>query len=103
MRAHSLLRLLVVVTACFSVLGSAVAETFGNFTYSSDGTSVTITGHANIGLASVVIPAEINGVPVRTISSMGLYSPTGLRATVTSITIPEGVTTIGSSAFYSFT
>lgn len=105
MRAHSLLRPLVFVAACFSVLGSAVAETFGNFEYTSDGTSVTIIRHANVVVPSIVVPAEINGLPVRTITALRstLGASLALRGSVTSITIPEGVTTIGPSAISSFT
>ncbi len=105
MRAPSLLRPLAIVAACFSVMGSAVAETFENFSYTFDGTSVTITSHANVAVSSIVVPAEIDGLPVRTISMLRSASLVGsalLRANVTSITIPEGVTTIGPSAMSSF-
>jgi hypothetical protein len=105
MHAHSLFRPLAFAAACFTVVTSAVADTFGNFTYTSDGTSVTITGHANIAVSSIVFPAEINGVPVRTIARLGPQIPTQtpLRQNVQSVTIPEGVTTIDPSAFIYFT
>lgn len=105
MRAHSLLRPLVLIAAGFSVMGSAIAQTFGNFTFMSDGTSVTITNHANVAVSSIDIPAEINGLPVRTISRLatGVAGSAILRGSVQSITIPEGVTTIGQSAIPNFT
>jgi hypothetical protein len=91
------------MAACFSVMGTAIADTFGNFIYTSDGTSVTITGHANVAMTSLVIPAEINGVPVRTISGFNTGAPpTNLKNSVTSVTIPDSVTTIGLLAFRDF-
>lgn len=104
MRTNSLLRPLVVIAASFSVMGSAFAATFGNFTYTSDGTSVTITGHANVATPSLVIPVQINGVPVRSISSLADPNLLGnaLKNSVTSVTIPEGVTSIGDNAFSQF-
>jgi hypothetical protein len=103
MHTRTLLRPLVFIAAGLSVAGSALADTFGNFTYTSDGTSVTITNYANVAVDSIVIPAEIDGVPVRTISRMS--NPLGgvLRSSLQSITIPEGVTTIGPNAFKEFT
>ena len=100
-----LFRPFVFIAACFSLAGSVLAETFGNFTYTSDGTSVTITSHANVAVKSIQVPAEINGVPVRTIAALRSSSSTQsttLRGSVTSITIPEGVTTIGPSAMDAF-
>ena len=105
MRVHSPFRPFVFIAACFSLAGSVLAETFGNFTYTSDGTSVTITSHANVAVSSIQVPAEINGVPVRTITSLrvsSLNQSATLRTNVASITIPEGVTTIGPSAISAF-
>ena len=88
------------IAACLTLAGSCLAQTFGNFTYTTDGTSVTITGHSLVAVPSLVIPAEIGGVPVRTVSSLshvpsGTFINGALAGSVTSLTIPEGVTTLG--------
>lgn len=59
-----------------------------------DAASNTITGYAVNGPRDVVIPAMINGVPVRHIGLLA-FSDTGL----TSLSLPEGLLTIGPSAF----
>ncbi|WP_230670147.1 PKD domain-containing protein [Methanosarcina barkeri] len=75
-----------------------VAEPVDNFTYLSDGTSVTITGYSGPG-GDVVIPSTIGNLPVTAISDSVFKSNTN----ITSVTIPDSVTTIGSSAFYGCT
>lgn len=95
MHSHSFLRPLAVLSACVSVMGTAVAETFGNFDYALNGAEVIITGHANVATPNLVIPAEINGLPVRQISSLG--GGATFRGSVTSVTIPEGVTTLNNT------
>jgi hypothetical protein len=58
------------------------------------GKTITITGYQ--GAASdVVIPAEINGIPVRAIGEKAFYN----RSSLTSISIPDSVTAIGDYAF----
>jgi uncharacterized delta-60 repeat protein len=66
-----------------------------DFTYTSDGTSLTITGYTGSG-GAVVIPANIGGVPVSALGT-NCFS---YRFTVTSITIPNGVVTVGYNAFH---
>ena len=84
-------------------LGFAEAATFENLTYTTDGTSVTITSCSGTP-TSITIPSEIEGLPVNAITGLGSPSgPVGPRTTVTSITIPEGVTTIGLQVFRNFT
>ncbi|AAM07629.1 leucine-rich repeat protein [Methanosarcina acetivorans] len=75
-----------------------VAEQVDNFTYTSDGTSVTITGYSGPG-GDVVIPSTIGDLPVTAISGSVFKSNTNIN----SVTIPDSVTTIGSSAFYGCT
>jgi hypothetical protein len=83
----------------FLFLGQAAAQTFENFAFTSTPTSVTITGYSGSPPASLVIPAQIAGLPVRSITGLGSVAPTSaLRSTVTSITIPDGVTTISGGA-----
>ncbi|MES2922435.1 MAG: leucine-rich repeat protein [Verrucomicrobiota bacterium] len=70
------------------------AGQIGNFIYSDDGTSITITGNTFVGTKPVVIPAIIDGKPVRTIGPRAFaFSHIG------GVTIPSGVTRIGELAF----
>ena len=111
MLTHALSRPLVFAAACFTMASSAFAvETSGafrNFYYTSDGTSATITGHLEIAVTTIDIPDSIFGVPVRTVASMaatpgGVNPPLTVRLNVTTINIPNTVTTIGASAFRNF-
>ncbi|NBQ56194.1 MAG: hypothetical protein EBU36_06070, partial [Verrucomicrobia bacterium] len=62
------------------------------FTYTNNGTGLTITGYTGGGV--VEIPATIGG---RTVTAIG--NDAFKNKTLTAVTIPEGVTTIGSYAF----
>ncbi len=75
---------------------SARAELWGDFTYSvnADTTSVTVTGYAGAG-GAVDIPGIIDNKPVTAIA----YGAFRTCTTMTSVTIPAGVTTIGDAAF----
>jgi hypothetical protein len=85
--------------APFLFFGPAAAQTFENFAYTADATSVTITGYSGLPPAALVIPAQIAGLPVKSITGLGSVAPTSvLRSTVTAITIPDGVTTISGGA-----
>lgn len=64
------------------------------FTYTSDGSAVTITGYVG-EYADVVIPSTIDGLPVTVIGS-GAFTDCH---SLTSILIPNSVTSIGSCAF----
>lgn len=84
----------------------AVAATSGDFTYTDNGTSITIDGYLTGAPVDVVIPAEIdidpdpvavNFKPVTAIGSNAF----ALRSELTSVTIPASVTTIGDQAFLS--
>jgi PKD repeat protein len=71
-----------------------IAEPVDNFTYISDGTSVTITGYFGPG-GDVIIPDTIGGLPVTTIGDSVFQSNTNLTSVITG----NNVTSIGSSAF----
>ena len=73
-----------------------VADTFGNFTYTDNGTSITITDYPPYAVGDVVIPQTINGKPVVAIGQSAFETCYG----VTSVTIPPSVTSIGAQAFY---
>ena len=63
------------------------------FTYVNHGDSIEITGFDN-SVSDVVIPSEIEGLPVTAISVGAFY-----LSTITSIEIPNTVTSIGEMAF----
>ena len=66
-----------------------------SFTYEINGESVTITGYTG-NEASVVIPNEIEGKPVTAIGKAAFSH----NNTLTSVAIPDSVTSIGEFAFY---
>ena len=72
---------------------TSTAQQFGDFTYSSDGSVITITGYTGAG-GAVTIPTLIDDLPVTTISG-GAF----LETPLTSVTIPGGITNIGGGAF----
>ena len=63
------------------------------FTYVNHGDSIEITGFDN-SVSDVVIPSEIEGLPVTTISTGAFY-----LSAITSIEVPDTVTSIGEMAF----
>ena len=68
---------------------------FGNFEYKENSTGVTITDY-NGKQADVVIPSDIDGMPVTRIAN---YTFEGSRDILESITIPHSVTEIDTDAF----
>ncbi len=76
---------------------SATAQQSGDFTNWSDGSAITITGYTGPG-GAVTIPASIAGLPVTTIGDHA-FDTNSDGASVTSVTIPDSVTSIGDSAF----
>jgi hypothetical protein len=73
------------------------ADQFGDFTYTDDGLSITITDYPTTATGAVVIPETIAGKPV---TAIGSYAFSGC-ASVTDVMIPQTVDSIGSSAFLS--
>lgn len=81
-----------------SVLASgplASADQFGDFTYTDDGTSITITDYPESATGAVVIPATIAGKPVTAIGVLAFLN----CGEITSVSIPPGVASIGDQAF----
>lgn len=68
--------------------------TYGSLSYSIEDGCVTITKFDG-SVDTVEIPTEIDGMPVTKIGSTAFY-----ECALTSIVIPEGVTTIASGAFW---
>jgi hypothetical protein len=82
------------------MLSAASSATFENLTYTDNGTSITITGYVNPPTGALVIPSNIIGKPVTSIGDNAFTNGNDYQGWVTSISIPEGVTTIGAGAFY---
>lgn len=68
---------------------------YGNLEYYIDENSVVISGYKGEPPTSVVIPAEIDGYPVKSIGYQAFYECTELTAVI----LPEGLETIGHDAF----
>ena len=90
------IRLTLLGFLLLSTLLAVTAQQFGDFTYSSDGSAITITGYTGPG-GAVTIPDTIAGRPVTRIGNTAF----GSRTSLTSVMIPGSVTNIGPSAFYS--
>lgn len=81
-------------TELTAVAATADQPTFGSFTYTVEDGCVIITS-GDLKAETVEIPAEIEGMPVTKIGATAFYG-----AAMTSVVIPEGVTTICSGAFW---
>jgi len=70
------------------------ASDSSDFTYTTNSGEVTITSYVGAG-GDVSIPDTIEGFPVTTIGNDAFYQCYSL----TSVTIPDSVTTVGPAAF----
>jgi hypothetical protein len=80
---------LLTALVLFSLRGVVQAQ----FSYTTNNGAITITRYNGSG-DSVAIPATTNGLPVTSIGNNAFYS-----SSLTNVTIPESVTTIGTNAF----
>ena len=100
-----------VILAAFLFIAAALsshAQQSGDFTYEASATAVTITGYTGTG-GAVTIPSSIGGLPVTSMrgrvqqmwfDSFIYYSAFAYSSGLTSVTIPNSVTSIGDYAFY---
>jgi len=82
---------------CAGLLGLLLVLPTGlqaQFTFTTNNGTIAITGYVGGG-GPVLIPGEINGLPVTGIGGYAFYAHTGM----TGITIPNSITSIGASAF----
>ena len=96
-RAMSLIIVMMLLTTAFSVVAlvavDAATQTQDNITYTVSGGKATVTGYTGTG-GAVNIPATLGGNPTVTIGTSAFKG-----TTITSVVIPDSVTTIGAIAF----
>ncbi len=85
----------VIIALALGLPNMAFALQSGDFTYTESGGTITITGYTGTG-GTVVIPAAIDGKPV---VGIGLLCVLLYARGLTSVTIPDSVTSIGEYAF----
>lgn len=83
----------------FEVSGAEKQLVLDSLQYSVENDAVTITGFSDDIPSELVIPAEINGMPVKVIGERAF----NMCDKLTSVVLPDSVTTIGPSAFESCT
>lgn len=86
-------RLLPMLLLCCLANALSAAQ-FGDFTYTNNVTSVTINAYTGTG-GAVAIPATIDKLPVTSFDP-GVFSG---KTSLKSVTIPNGITTVGMGSF----
>ena len=84
----------LILTLCILIGLAGSAWGAYDYTYTQSGGDATITGYTGAG-GAITIPATIDGYTVTVIDSLAFEGKTA----ITSVVIPEGVTTIGFGAF----
>ena len=90
---RNLIQLCLLGALLFSV-AVVKADQFGDFTYASDGTNVTITGYTGSN-SVVMIPSTIADLPVTSIGDWAFYA-----TSVTNVLVPDSVINIGDGVFF---
>jgi hypothetical protein len=82
---------------------SATAQQFGDFTYSSDGLGITITGYTGPGgavsIPDIVPDPTFGDLPVTTVGNYAFQN----KSSITSVSVPYSITSVGTLAFESCT
>jgi hypothetical protein len=92
-------RLFPLLALLFGLSLRLAADQFGDFTYTSDGTSITISDYPTTAVGVVDVPATIAGLPVARIGDFAFYNCNRL----TGVNLPSSIGTIGKFAFYGCT
>ena len=87
-------RLVLSALLLASAFQTALGEQSGDWTYSVENNRATITGYTGAG-ATVTIPGTLGGFTVTKIQNWAF----NYKTSITSITMPDSVVSIGSSAF----
>ena len=99
MNSNRKTHLLTAGIACICLTAaSARANTYGDFQYTNDGISVTITGYTGSG-GEISIPSSINSLPVTTLDEEAFRE----HASLTGVTIPDSVTLMRGWVFFKCT
>ncbi len=94
-RALSILLATVLLLTCIPLTAVSVsADTSGDYEYTVTDGKATITGYTGSG-GAITIPSTLDGYPVTAIGDEAMFC-----YNLTSVIIPNSVTTIGSSAFW---
>lgn len=88
------LSLVLTILCALLTFTPAAAAIYDDLFYENRGNHIEITGCINSS-GSIDIPAEIDGIPVTNIDSLGSYN-----SSLTNINIPDSVTSIAYGAFY---
>ncbi len=91
---HRWLRIAFALLLCFAGISAAQALTSGDFSYTATATEVTIIGCSQTS-GAVIIPSSIANLPVKFIGYQAFYQ----HGSLTSVIIPDSVTSIGDWAF----
>jgi hypothetical protein len=84
----------------YDALSTATIQSQYGYMTNVDGLSITITNYSGSG-GAVAIPAAITGMPVTSIGFEAFFY-TGFGGLLTSVILPNSLTSIGSSAFVNY-
>src|SRR6476646_4089829 len=93
MKARGLIGMLTNGFWCVALVCAAPWVGQAQFSFATNNGTLTITGYTG-GYGPAVIPAQMYGMPVVSIGDHAFY-----YRNITSVTIPEGITSIADSAF----